>query len=419
MKKQLFFAALFAGATLLVGCQPNTPTDPDKDKPGSDTPKTTTTLTVSPKELTLELGESYTLSAKLNPAVAGATIEWKSSNANIVSVTKRGIIEALDYGEVYIYASYDDLKDSCLVKVQKAMESLLFTGAIVWDEDSTYYADPETGVNEAREIEASDGSKFYVIPVQATLYVFSDGFYVNNSGDFDGTEEGVILEINAPMWMAPKDRNNSDYNTVFCLGEWDVVSPAELMRQSEPGSIDEVTYVGNMKSFVDAYMASDAQYATYLKAAIAAFSTPHLTGIYYDTDDKGEGGYYYDNASIPVAICKEAHMSLNNDFASSQWMCGMDYCHVIYEQLEQDTVFGLYSGLNLGWNLVDTTIVFNDEKVHKVEITSAYGELPAESEAPMYKPIRVPVIKKDMPQIATRIEQQLQDKKVIKLRKKF
>ena len=415
MKKQLFFAALLAGATLLVGCKDDkTPTTPSTDPQKGDT-TTTATLTVSPKELTLELEETYTLSAKLNPAVAGATIEWKSSDANIVSVTKRGIVTALDYGEVYIYASYEDLKDSCLVKVQKALESLLFTGAIIADVDTTYYADPETGLNEVREIEASDGTPYVAVISQALLYVMSDGFYVNNSGYFDGTEEGVIFEIEAPMLYATAERNPETGGAIFCLGEWDVVPEVEYLRQSEPGSVDEVEYINQMKGFIDAWLADD-DYSNYLKAAGAAFTNPTMTAAEYISSESGSGyGFDY----IPFAICTEAHLSLNKNFAASSLMCGLDYCHVDYLQLEQDTVFGMYWGLNLGWNLVDTTIVFNDEKVHMVEMHSAYGELPAESEAPMYKPIRVPIMKRDCPEIAARIEEQLKSKNVIKLRKKF
>ena len=125
MKKQLMFVALFASAVSLVGCEePNKPVDPT---PGGDVK-----IVVNPHEVVLTEEEpTIRLSATLNPADASATIVWSSSDDQIATVTNRGVVEAVDFGECYIYASVGDAKDSCHVIVKSYLESLIFNGAVM------------------------------------------------------------------------------------------------------------------------------------------------------------------------------------------------------------------------------------------------------------------------------------------------
>lgn len=413
MKKQLLFAVVALSAALLVGCkEKNKPTDPTNPTD----PTSEVSLTISPKELLLVLGDNpVSLTATLKPAVDGATIKWSSSNPDVATVTNRGYVEAVDYGECYIYASYNGLKDSCHVHVQTFLESAIFNGAIVWEEDTTYLKDDKTDEIPVFEIEASSGEKYKAYKALATLFVFSDGFYIDNSGHFAGTEEGVILEIEAPMYYASKYLNNSDHNTVFCLGEWDVTDNVEYMRQSEPGSIDEVEYIKQMKNFLAAFNAEDASYTNFLQAAAKAFKNPTLNSYKYETDESGEGGYY--SSRIPEAICTKARMSLNGNFPASQYMCGMDYSEITYQQLAQDTAFEANWGLNIGYN-DEQGVYLNDEQVHFYSpVTSTYGTVPSEAEAPALKPLRVPVIKEN-PILAAQIEEEFKNHPAIKIIRK-
>lgn len=415
MKKQLLFAVVALSAALLVSCK-------DQNKP--EDPSSEASLTVTPKELVLVLGDSpISLTATLKPADAGKTIKWSSSNPDVVSVTNRGYVQALDYGDAYVYASVDDLKDSCYIHVQTFLEAAVFNSAIELDEDTLYDLDKE-GKPIVYEIESSSGQKYKAYISLATLAVFSEGFYVNASGKLDGSKEGVILEFQAPMYYASAYLNNTDRPTIFCLGEWSVTDNVEYMRQCEPGSIDEVEYIKQMKDFVAAWNSDDATYPNFLKAAAKAFKNPTLNSYKYETDDSGEGGYY--SSRIPEAICKRAKMSLNGNFPASARMCGLDYCEVVYQQLAQDTTFEANWGLNLGYNEETGEVYFNDEKVHfNPETKSVYGDVPAEEEeagAPAkvqgkQKLVSIPVNSEDKEMAAYIREQIRNHKNVIKFAK--
>lgn len=390
MKKQILFAALFAGAACFVGCNGN-----DPDKPTGDV-----TITINPHEVVLtEVEPSVRLSATLSPADASATVVWSSSDTTIAVVTNRGVVDAVAYGECYIYASVGEAKDSCHVSVKTYMEALLFTGAIVWEEDTTYAQDPETGEYKVDTIQASSGETYYAYKALATLYVFSDGFYVNNSGYFDGTEQGTIIEIQAPMYYATAYLNNSDRGTIFCLGEWGVYDDIQYMKEGHPGKIsDEAEYINQMKQFVAAYNAGE-DYSTYLNAAGELFEGAILNSFEYNADAEGYYGSY-----IPDAVCDGASLSLNGVFPASQYMCGIDYCVAKYTPLGYDW------GMHL--DVVDDALVLLEEEIYWDEqITSIYGEIPSADEAAALKAIQVPVISEN-PALKASLEKQMQDKNV-------
>lgn len=391
MKKQILFAALLAGAACFVGCKGN-----DPDKPTGDV-----TITINPHEVVLtEVEPSVRLSATLSPADASATVVWSSSDTTIAVVTNRGVVDAVAYGECYIYASVGEAKDSCHVSVKTYMEALLFTGAFVGDADTTYALDPETGEYKVDTIKASSGETYYAYKALATLDLFSDGFYVNNSGHLDGTEQGVIIEIQAPMYYATAYLNNRDKGTLFCLGEWGVTDDIQYMKEGHPGKIsDEAEYVNQMKQFVAAFNANE-DYSTYLKAAGELFEGATLNSYEYNAEAEGYYGSY-----IPDAVCDEAIVSLNDVFPASKYMCGIDYCVAKYTPL--DYTFGMKIEEN-----EDETLSLVDEDIHWSEqITSIYGELPSADEAAALKAIQVPVISEN-PALKASLEKQMQDKNV-------
>lgn len=415
MKKQLFLLTVVAlSATLLVGCK--------KNPNGPEDPTAQASLTINPRELVLVLGDNpISLTATITPADATTeAIKWSSSNPSVATVTNRGYVQAVDYGDCYIYATAGELKDSCYIHVQTFLEAAVFNGAIVWDEDTTYLQDEKTGEIPLRTIEASDGTTYQCYVALATLYVFSDGFYIDNAGKFAGTQEGVILELEAPMFYASKYVNHTDNNIVFCLGEWEVTDTAKYVKQCLPSTMDEVKYVAKMKEFIEAYNAGTGSYAPFMQAAAKFINNPTLKSYEYDTDETGEGGYY--SSHIPEALCLGAHMSLNNDFAASKYMCGMDYCEVVYQQLAQDTVFGANWGLNIGFDEATEKAFLNDEQVRFNPVTkSVFGNVPGADdadEAPKYKPLNVPVISQDYPEVAARIREQLKGNSNVKLVRK-
>lgn len=404
MKKQIYAALLLIGAICMASCEP-----PQAGGSSSNV----TAISVNPKSVVLNDNEpSIRLAVALTPADAVDSIFWSSSDTTVAIVSKTGYVEAQNYGKCYIYAQVGELKDSCLVEVKSYLESLIFNGAIVWDYDTTYALNPETGVYTVDTLEASDGEEYLAYKSLATLLVFSDGFYINNSGSFDGTSIGTILELQAPMFYASAYLNNTDRGTIFCLGEWSVVEDVQKMLQAAPAVVNEAAYIAHMKNFIAAYNAEDDSYSQHLQLAATAITGPSLTTMEYLAPTPEQAGYY--SSYIPDAICDAADLSLNNNFPASQYMCGLDYSIITYRPFS-----GLW-GLNVNEDEATGILTLVDEKVHFGDpIVSTYGEKPAESaEAPALKPLQVPVISED-PVLAARVKEQLKNVNVIKLSKRF
>jgi len=412
MKKQLLFAVVALSAVLLAGCKdPNNPDDPTGKA----------SLKITPNQLVLVLGDNpVSLSATITPADAAATIKWSSSNPSVATVTNKGFVQALDYGDCYIYATAGDLKDSCFCHVQTFMESVIFTGAMELSEDTMYMVDGE-GKPIVYDIQSSSGESYRAYLSLATIGVFSDGFYVNNAGYLDGAKDGVIMEMEAPMFYATAYLNNTDRGTIFCLGEWEVTDTATTttVKKGFPGSIDEAAYMTQMQSCIaDINETGGENLVNYLKAAAKALKNPTLNTYSYDTDESGQGGYY--SSYIPQAICHSAKMSLNGNYPSSQYMCGLDYSEVVYQQFAQDTVLGAYYdwywGVNLGYNEETEQIYFNDNKVHfNPETKAVYGNVPSAGVAPKKaaRLISMPVVSENK-ELAAKVRAQIENYKNVK-----
>ena len=394
MTKKFLAIALAISAVCITGCQPkDTPVGPQDGK----------SLVITPHEVVLNDAEpTFRLSYTLTPNDPTATITWSSSDTLVATVTNRGFVEAAGYGECYIYASFGDAKDSCHVSVKTYLESVVFNSALIWDVDTTYRLD-ETGKPEITEYA---GYKLYL--TMATLYVLSDGLYYNNSGSLDGTETGVILQIDAPMYYASAYANNMKYGITYSIGEWVVNDTAHYTLETKPATINESEYMTQMKGFIAAYNEnpeSSAGWAPFLRAANEAITGPTLEVIAYDEED----GYYSQNLIIPDALCTDARFYLDTtEFALSQYMTPLRYSKVTFKPFTYSNVLGVSWGLNLSVNEADE-VVLNDENVHfDNEITSIYGEVPtgkAEVQRRLI-PLKARVISED-PALKANFEQKL------------
>ena len=76
-------------------------------------------MTVSPAELMLEVGQTVTLSASVAPSTAtDRTVTWTTSNPGRVTVDKEGTVTAISQGTAYVIAqTINGLKASSLVTV--------------------------------------------------------------------------------------------------------------------------------------------------------------------------------------------------------------------------------------------------------------------------------------------------------------
>lgn len=427
MKKKLFAITMIIGAICFSACEKKVDPTPGPT-PGGDTTQTDTTqsdttqkadftLVVNPHEVVLTVEEpDIRLSATITPEDPTKTVVWSSSDPTVASVTNRGYVEAQGYGECYIYAAVGNVKDSCYVRVLSYLESLVFNNAIIWSVDTTAAKDPTTGEYKVDTIEARDGSTWNVYLAKALLYVFSDGFYVNNSGYLDGTEQGAILEIEAPIYYGTPYLNPEQGGVQFSLGQWAVSSELEPQPHvSAPAEFDKDEYIKQMKLFIEEFNAGGSGYGQYLKAAGEAVTGPIINVCEYDAD---AGGYV--NSYIPDALCSSALFSLGDASPVSNYMRQLDYSTVTFYAFATDTVFGLNSGLNLAWDfdtekasLIDETVTFEDP------ITSLYGELPnSDAEAMKAKtPLHMPVISEN-PALKASLLEQIKDKKIRVIRMK-
>lgn len=78
-------------------------------------------MKMSKKNVTLGIGEAFTLKTKVSPAKATIqTVKWYSENEDVATVDKNGVVTAIGKGEVIVYALSDDgyYRSTCEVTVE-------------------------------------------------------------------------------------------------------------------------------------------------------------------------------------------------------------------------------------------------------------------------------------------------------------
>ena len=397
MKKSLFFAAMLAVAAVFVGCG-------DPNKPGGSKD---VTIALSPTELVLsEDGDEAKLTVTKTPS--DATIDpyvWESSDTLVAVVNERGLVTSRYAGECVITVTSGDLKAECKVTVKSFLETLQFTLGLLNDVDTTY------AQGKVDTIEASDGTTYPAYKAMAEIWLFSAGFYVNNSGYLDGAENAALIKIKAPMYYSTAYLQHSDKGTVFSLGDWIVTDVDTLQGRAhvgEPGKLDETTYLNGLRAFFDGYFGQDAEKQKEgYNTAKTAFSGAVIEELYYDVDESGEGGYY--NNLLPSAIVTSAQLSFPGGNATYNYMYDMEYCFAHAEVLDPS-----WFGAELLTEEKDGEEYYagiGNKILWANPIDYAYGELPAE--AMKYKPLNMPVMTIDYPEVAERIKSQLKGNKVL------
>ncbi len=402
MTKKFLAFALVASAVCITACQP-------KDNPVG--PQDGKSLVVNPHEVVLTAeAPNIRLSATLTPDDATATIAWSSSDTTVAVVTSRGYVEATGYGDCYIYASFGDLKDSCHVFVKTFLEAITFNNAYMYKPDTTDALDPETNEYIIDSVTASDGITYPAYKVQAKWELYSDGFYIDNTGHFAGTEKGVILEFTAPMYYATAYLLKEEKGAVFCLGDWAITAKEfeDNVKISKPGYVDEAEYIAEMKQFVDAYNAEDNSFRTHLQAAATHVHAPLLNTYTYSTDGD-QAGYTY--SYIPDAFVTEGLFTVSNEDAVSQYMYKLDYSTFTFTQLD------LFWGLNIEEDEEGVLTLIDDEMHYADPVTVTYGVHPT-AEAKRFTKVSEPAYFKDA-SFQAKHQQEIKDKNIRVIRAKF
>ncbi|MBQ9295941.1 MAG: Ig-like domain-containing protein [Paludibacteraceae bacterium] len=411
MKKQLFLLAIVAGVLCFNSCKTNS------EEPGKTTGNVEA-VTINPREVVLTANEpSVRLGVTLTPEDASATVVWSSSDTTIATVTNRGVVDAQGHGECYIYAAVGDIKDSCYVAVKTFLESIVFTQAYL-GVDTTYALDTVTGQYVVDTIKASDGTMYPAYKALAKWELYSDGFYIDNTRHLAGTQEGVILEIEAPMYYSTGYLLHQDRGTIFGLGDWAISTKdyKDDTKASKPGYVDETEYLATLKQFVEAYNAKDASYSNFLQAAANYVHNPALHTYSYETEDVPQAGYY--GSYIPDAIVKEGHWAIdNNADGASDYMYKLEYSTMTFTEL--DGLFGLNVEATQDAQGAYSYTILDDEIHYADPITATYGVIPPEDQlkAKRFTPIAAPAKCDDM-QFKASLDKQLKDKNIRVIRVK-
>ena len=131
------FLALLAVFTLLpTGCEtPDSPQEPSG-------PVAVESVTVSPQNLELKVGETATLTARIQPSNAQGTLSWTSSNTAVASVAN-GTVTAVAAGSATITASAGGKSASCQVTV-KATQTVVEVESVTLDRHELTLKEGET-----------------------------------------------------------------------------------------------------------------------------------------------------------------------------------------------------------------------------------------------------------------------------------
>lgn len=395
MKKSLFFTAMLAVAAVFVSC-------------GNEPKEKDVKISLSPTELTLsEGGDEAKLTVTKTPADANIDpYVWESSDTLVAVVNDRGLVTSRYAGECVITVTSGNLKAECKVTVKSFLETLQFTLGTLWDVDTTY------AQGKVDTIEASDGSSYRVYKALAEIWLFSAGFYINNSGYLDGAENAALIQFTAPMYYSTAYLSGSDRGTVFSLGDWIVTDVDTLQGRShvgEPGKLDETTYLTGLRAFFDGYFGEDVETQKEgYNTALTAFSGAVIQELYYDVDESGEGGYY--NSLFPSAIVTSSMLSFPGGNATYNYMYDMEYCAAHAEVLDPS-----WFGADLLIEEKDGEEYYagiGDKILWANPIDYAYGEIP--TNASKFKPLNMPVMTIDYPEVAERVNSQLKGTQVLR-----
>jgi hypothetical protein len=242
-------------------------------------------------------------------------------------------------------------------------EVISFTGAFVYDYDSTYSDKLDTLRSE------SWGSQYYVAKkVLCNVMVFTEGFYYSESG-LSGADKGAILEFQAPFYWAPAWANNGS-GTIFVLGEWEISNeyPDSTTTVGRPFSIEEKNYTSAINDFIqDYYIEEDEVKAKQdLERAASYVSGARLSIYEYHTAEEGYSGDGYSYSYIPDLYFGEGILEFGDNYTASKYMCSVDAYDLQAKELyfgSDTTTYEFYS-YGAHFQETETEILLMDSTVH-------------------------------------------------------
>lgn len=379
MKKTLFLTML-AAVAVLAGCKK----EESKGK-GSATER----FEFREGIVTLAIGDSTRLTLvddkKANDYV------WASSDTAVVKVIDdKGTVKALSDGEAEITVTSGSRTATCTVIAKNYLETLNFPLAMFWDIDvETLDSIPDSTV----VLGAETYNCVYGI---AEILLCSEGLYWGNDGKLTGASEGVMMTVYAPCLY------DSVQRVQFVLGDYEVVAQADYADElhTAPGGYYEEAYKHYSeiaaKDYIAYYYYGDTTIISEMVSAWKYMSyCPYAPMVYYyyeEGETEDESGYYSNYA--PTGFVQAGEFSVDSH-ESLEYMCAVTYANI-----EAAYFDGFY-----GWNLTnaefpETIDEINLEWEGPINVTYAHGTKPAAE----IKELNVPVMKRDYPQVAAKME---------------
>jgi len=407
MKKLLYVLPVLC-AIVIAGCEKK------GDDPGKDDPKSgITAVTVKPEKATIAEGAEIALTAICTPVSERGEFTWSSSDTTVAYVDQDGNVYGLSAGVAYITAKEKGgLEGKSEIHVTSYLESFSFGQACIY----TFSAADTVGA-PIDEVTAGSGEKYNCYRVPMTLLVFSDGFYINEDGYYDGAEEALVIEMPASMYWGPVSLNPGTDGVVFCLGEWAIVKDSSeyYAKIGEPG-VYGPGVLTNVLAALDAYNEQNyTDFSAYLKAAGNDVTGTTLTNWTYSCDDDGQNCGYA-TSYVPDAILEDAYFYLWDDgSAASSWMIPITYCDFTFRQLASTS----YWGVDATYDQENEKIIINDRSKLQLSdpIHMEFGTLPSNVDSKRMIELPMSVIMTD--EARATLDRLMQEGKVRKLNSMF
>ncbi len=389
MKKTLFLTMLVAVA-VLGGCKKN------EDKKSSDADG----FKFRESTVTIAVGSTTRL-ALVDDKKANDYV-WSTSDTLVATVNTSGEVTGTGAGEAVITVVSGERKAQCQVVVKEYMETLNFPLAIVWDIDVEPLADrPDTTL-------VRESGTYNCVWGVAEIILVSEGLYWDNDGSLTGADEGVLMTVYATALY------DSVQRVQFVLGDYEIVPKADPDADYAdelhiaPGGYYEEAYKYYSevaaKDYIAYYEYKDTTVAEEMVTAwkyMAACPYASMDYLYYvqgeTEEESGYSGYYW-----PSGFAKAGEFSLDSH-ESLQYMCAVTYANISAAYFDDYSFFG-WAVKNEEWPASVDDVEL--EWLGPVDVVYSHGTKSTEG----VKELRAPIIKRDYPQIAAKMEKAMSAK---------